>query len=120
MNTFTFTNKEEYLAYRSAWKAEYKELSKTIKERKWLRKTWQRAYNKTYLSIGPPWKDGWNNFQKHVQNILDTIPNYNEIYKKHNHKITLESLRKSAKNMNEQLALSKKEAQRQYKETNNI
>lgn len=31
---FTFTNKEEYLAYRSAWKAEYKELSKTIRELK--------------------------------------------------------------------------------------
>lgn len=33
-NQFTFTNKEEYLAYRSAWKAEYKELSKTIRELK--------------------------------------------------------------------------------------
>jgi hypothetical protein len=31
---FTFTNKEEYLAYRSAWKAEYKELSRTIRELK--------------------------------------------------------------------------------------
>lgn len=33
-NKFTFTNKEEYLAYRSNWKAEYKELSKTIRELK--------------------------------------------------------------------------------------
>lgn len=33
-NKFTFTNKEEYLAYRSAWKAEYKELSQTIRELK--------------------------------------------------------------------------------------
>ena len=31
---FTFTNKEEYLAYRSAWKDEYKELSRTIRELK--------------------------------------------------------------------------------------
>lgn len=33
-NKFTFTNKEEYLAYRSSWKDEYKELSKTIRELK--------------------------------------------------------------------------------------
>jgi hypothetical protein len=31
-NQFTFTNKEEYLAYRSNWKAEYKELSNTIRQ----------------------------------------------------------------------------------------
>lgn len=30
----TFTNKEEYLAYRSAWKAEYKELTRTIRQLK--------------------------------------------------------------------------------------
>lgn len=31
MNTTKFTNKEEYLAYRSNWKAEYKQLSKDIR-----------------------------------------------------------------------------------------
>lgn len=31
MNTTKFTNKKEYLAYRSNWKAEYKQLSKNIR-----------------------------------------------------------------------------------------
>lgn len=47
MNTeFTFTNKEEYLAYRFAWKAEYKELSNTIRQLKAdIRKTQkERSY----------------------------------------------------------------------------
>jgi hypothetical protein len=31
MTTFTFTNKETYLAYRSEWKANYKNLSQEIR-----------------------------------------------------------------------------------------
>jgi hypothetical protein len=33
----TFTNKEEYLAYRSNWKAEYKQLSQDIRDLKFCR-----------------------------------------------------------------------------------
>jgi hypothetical protein len=36
MNT-SFTNKETYLAYRSAWKAEYKQLSQDIRDLKFCR-----------------------------------------------------------------------------------
>lgn len=36
MNTY-FTNKETYLAYRSAWKAEYKQLSQDIRDLKFCR-----------------------------------------------------------------------------------
>lgn len=32
MTTFTFTTKETYLAYRAEWKAEYAQLSNTIRE----------------------------------------------------------------------------------------
>ncbi len=34
MTTFTFTNKETYLAYRSEWKAKYQALSQEIRELK--------------------------------------------------------------------------------------
>lgn len=34
MTTFTFNSKETYLAYRSKWKAQYKELSQQIRETK--------------------------------------------------------------------------------------
>ena len=34
MTTFTFNSKETYLAYRSEWKAQYKELSQQIRETK--------------------------------------------------------------------------------------
>jgi len=36
MTTFTFTNKETYLAYRSNWKAEYKQLSQQIRDYKFM------------------------------------------------------------------------------------
>jgi len=34
---FTFTTKEEYLAYRSNWKAQYKQLSQDIRDLKFCR-----------------------------------------------------------------------------------
>lgn len=43
MTTFTFTNKETYLAYRSEWKANYKNLSQEIRSLKTEIKETQRA-----------------------------------------------------------------------------
>jgi hypothetical protein len=37
MNTFTFNNRETYLAFRAAWKKEYNELSQEIRN---LKATW--------------------------------------------------------------------------------
>lgn len=37
MTKFTFNNKETYLAYRSNWKAEYKELTKQIRNAKFCK-----------------------------------------------------------------------------------
>lgn len=43
MSDLTFTSKEEYLAYRAEWKAEYKQLTKDSREAKSQRKqyTWE-------------------------------------------------------------------------------
>jgi hypothetical protein len=118
MNKFTFTTKETYLQYRSAWKDDYKELSKTIKERKWLRKEWQRAYNKTYINLGDPFSNSGNydKFRAYEKVLLDEVVGYNEMCSKHNLRIPLETLRKNARIMNETLKLAKEEAQRQYLE----
>jgi hypothetical protein len=37
MTKFTFTTKEEYIAYRANWKAEYSKLSQQIRDRKFCR-----------------------------------------------------------------------------------
>lgn len=122
MNKFTFNNKEEYLAYRSAWKAEYKELSKTIRERRWLTKEHQRAYSKTYVNLGDPFsKVGhWDTFDKYMNDILAEIPNYKTLCEKQNFRIGIDKLRDSANNMMVELTLSKVEAQRRYIESKNL
>jgi len=44
MTTFTFKTREEYLAYRAAWKANYKALSKDIRNLKNQRKEYIWEY----------------------------------------------------------------------------
>jgi hypothetical protein len=51
MRNTTFSTKEEYLAYRKQWKADYKALSETIRLRRLINKGYQRAYGKACAQI---------------------------------------------------------------------
>jgi hypothetical protein len=107
-NKFTFTNKEEYLAYRQAWKAEYKELSNTIRDIKWGRKFINKASNKAHLQTG---SDSWNANCERYQTILKKVDRYDFWNDKH---------KKTATEMLKDLKLAKAEAQRQYLEQKNL
>jgi hypothetical protein len=116
MNTkFTFTNKEEYLAYRSAWKLEYKILSQTIRDRKWMTKHHQRAYSTVNREI-PNYFSDWKSFDAKVLAILSKNDRYVALDKLYPKKVLLERLRLAAKQMNIDLKLAKVEANRQYQE----
>lgn len=110
---FTFTNKEEYLAYRSAWKTEYKELSRTIKERKWLHSKFASMANKANLEVG---MDNPNiiKYFNYIQMLEKENVKYSEIRAKQNWKISKEKLSVAATKMLEELKLSQIEANRQY------
>lgn len=117
---FTFTNKEEYLAYRSEWKAGYKELSNIIREKKWMRKEYSRAYNKAKRQIGAG-RDYYSNLWATTDALLSDNKRYAELKQKYkSDKIWLEKYRAVAKDMNEDLKLAKIEAQRQYLEQKNL
>ena len=91
---FTFTNKEEYLAYRSNWKAEYKELSQKIRNAKFC---------KWYCSLGEARTTP--ELTARFQAIgHGTDWGYWSIYK----------MRQKATAMLEELKLAKVEANRQY------
>ena len=92
---FTFTNKETYLAYRSNWKAQYKELSQQIRDYKFC--IWFVSL-KREDRITPEREE---RFQK------ITAKYGNRFYYVH-------SLKKQATAMLEELKEAKQEAQRQY------
>lgn len=118
MNKFTFTNRDEYFAYRKAWAAEYNELSKTISERKWLTKTHQKAFNTVWLIVGSYWPQH-QKFDRELNFILQENEKYQELYKRSDKKIWLEELRKIANKMNLELKEAKIEAERQYQQQKN-
>src|SRR5689334_11154138 len=94
MNTFTFTNKETYLAYRSEWKAKYKELSQQIRDYKFCR--W-------YSSLGQE------------RQTPDMDGRFNDLMAKYGNSVYyVYPLKKRATSMLEELKLAKVEAQRQY------
>lgn len=112
---FTFTNKEEYLAYRSAWKAEYKALSQTIRERKWLQSRFSTIANKANLEIGMDYPN-INKYFDYIKMISDEDKTYSEIRAKQNWRISKEKLSATATKILEELKLVKIEANRQYLE----
>ena len=93
---FAFTNKEEYLAYRSNWKAQYKELSQQIRDRKFCR--W-------YGSLQLP--------ERKTEAMQKR---YDALVKKEGFAYSsyVYPLKKKATLMLEELALAKQESQRQY------
>lgn len=112
-NQFTFTNKEEYLAYRSNWKAEYKALSQTIRERKWLHSRYSTIANKANLEVGMDYPN-INKYFNYIKMISDEDKTYSEIRAKQNWRISKEKLSFTATLMLAELQLAKEGAQRQY------
>jgi ClpP class serine protease len=120
MTTAKFTNKEEYLQYRREWKAEYKQLSQTIREKKWLHKEFSRMWNKAMIAHGHP-DTHWNNniksgrFWEYLDVMQKENPQYVELKKKYtNDRKWVELYSKQATQMIEELKEAKLEAQRQY------
>lgn len=112
---FIFTNKEEYLAYRSAWKAEYKALSQTIRERKWLQSRFSTIANKANIEVN----NDYSNINKYFDYIIrfsNEDKTYSEIRAKQNWRISKEKLSVTATKMLEELKLAKIESNRQYVE----
>lgn len=110
-STFTFTNKETYLAYRAEWKAKYAALSETIREKKWMQKEYSRACNKARLETEGKWPAYYNK----IRELLSKNPRYIHLEQKYkNDGRWLEKLRKEATEMLEELKAAKQEAQRQY------
>lgn len=115
------TNKEEYLAYRSEWKAKYKELTQIIRERKWMWKVYSRCANKTRTQIGPDIGQDWYlNFRRTMEYFLSFEEKYMKLRKKYEgDRILLEIRRKEARKMNEELKLVKAEAKKRWLESKN-
>jgi hypothetical protein len=121
---YPFTNKEEYLAYRQMWKAEYKELSNQIRGTVIARKQYQKAWSKAEKEAKIPGLDNRYNYQKIYQihkEILKNDPIYQKLAKMYNptnyqywRYPDKEKLRKTAIVMLEELKEAKQEAQRQY------
>ena len=88
ITTFTFGllqgNKEEYLAYRSNWKAEYKKLSQTIRNLRTMAKIESQACNQARKELGINSIHGstrfkWHEYFKQIENILSTNDKYKEL-----------------------------------------
>ena len=119
MTTVKFTNKEEYLQYRKEWKADYKQLSQTIREKKWLHREFNRMWNKAMIAHGHP-NTHWDNtksgrFWEYLDVMQKENPQYVELKKKYtNDRKRVELYSKQATQMIEELKEAKQEAQRQY------
>ena len=85
MRNAEFKTKEEYLQYRKDWKAEYKELSQTIREKKLLHKENSRIFNKAVLEKGlPGWENPglWRLVEFLTEEKKKTASNYKELTEK--------------------------------------
>lgn len=113
MRNNKFTNKEEYLAYRSDWKVEYKALSQTIRERKWLHSRYSTIANKANVEVGM----GYATINRYF-NYIDVMSNedveYKEVRAKQDWRISKDRLSLTATIMLDELKSAKVEANRQY------
>lgn len=122
--TYPFNNKEEYLAYRKMWKAEYKELTRTIRDAKRCKLLFQQATSKANRdSYVPGQYRNYSKFHNLTKENLEQDVEYQELKKKYN--VTNyqywmypnhETLKGVARRMLEDLKGAKVEAQRQYME----
>jgi hypothetical protein len=100
MKNIEFKTKEEYLAYRSEWKAEYKQLSQDIRDLKFC-----RNFPQANRFNNPANVKRYREIQKRLFNNVNT-----NVY------WVLEEKKRKATDMLEQLKEAKQEAQRQYLE----
>jgi hypothetical protein len=124
MRNAEFKTKEEYLQYKKDWKAEYKELSLTIREKKILRKENSRIFNKGVSEKGSPgWENPglWRLIEFLTEEKKKSDPKYKELTEKYkDDRRWLEDLSCDATLMLEELKESKREAQRQYLASKNL
>ena len=116
-----FKIKEEYLQYRKDWKTEYKQLSQTIREYKWMQKEYSRMWNKAMIAHGNPYTLSWYDTRMagHFWDYFHLMENENKKYqiikKRYEQgKKWIGVYQKEATQMLEELKLAKVEAQRQY------
>jgi len=88
MRNLNFKTKEEYLAYRVQWKADYQELTQDIRNLKWLRATRCQAHSftqkqlreqKIYESYNAYCGKLWDG----VKTYLEGVPYYGILIKKY-------------------------------------
>lgn len=115
-----FTNKQEYLAYRTQWKSDYKQLSQKIRDYKWMKTQYQRfaspiiaKYNQNYHTFS------YTDAMKQINDVLFTNEKYSELFKKYELKqhyqvFYVDGLKMTATKMLLELKEAKIEAQRQY------
>ena len=122
MRNKEFKTKEEYLQYRKDWKAEYKELSQRIREKRILQKDNSRIFNKAVLETGTTWGDGlWRLVEYLTDDKKKTDPKYKELTEKYTgDRKWIELYSKDATLMLLELADAKVEAQRQYLASKNL
>jgi hypothetical protein len=114
MNAPAFTNKQEYLAWVTEWKAEYKKLSQAIRDLKWTDKERQRAITKAV-------RDGIPCYKAEVKDYLTgkALERYQRIMAEHRN-TWRGALSAEATTMLEWRKQSKVEAQRQYLESKRL
>jgi len=125
MKNTEFKTKEEYLQYRNDWKAEYKQLSQTIREKRWLYKEYSRMWNKAYVAHGNPFILTWDMYEngrcnRRFLDYLHLMEKENKQYqileqKYREDKNWLGVNCKQATQMLEELKEAKQKAWRQYK-----
>lgn len=117
-----FKTKEEYLLYRKKWKEEYKQLSQTIRERKWLYEEFNRMWNRAIVAHGTPFAlKSWetNKINSQFWNYLRLLEKENTRYQTLKKKYEkdqnpTELYIKKATQMLEELKESKLKVSRQY------
>ena len=126
MRNLKFNTKEEYLQYRKDWKAEYKQLSQTIREYKWMMKEYNRMWNKAMIAHGNPYALSWYDTRWYDTQVTGQFWNYFHLLEKENEKYQIIRKRyeqgkkwigyyqENATAILEELKEAKLEAQRQY------
>jgi len=126
--TYPFNTKEEYLAYRQMWKAEYKALTQTIRDAKRAKYLFQVATSKANRDSHVPGQfRSYAKFHNLTKENLEQDVEYQELKKKYN---TTNNqywmyparipLKEAATRMLEELKGAKIEAQRQYMEQHQL
>lgn len=123
----TFTNKQEYLAYRSEWKARYKEVSQSIRDMKFVRKIHAQIFTKSEKKVNEQgakqnyYRELWDIQEGLLKELRESDTRYKAIFEKHKDKngiirwySLVDEFRKEATQMLEELKLAKVEANRQY------